>query len=215
MKLKTVSDYDERGNLVQRIGYGSNGTPLTEETYRYDDKDNVIESVWNGVRYTYAYKYNSSGQAVEAKKFGPDGTLKQSAKYTVDERGQRTESVSDLGTGEPEARHAWRYDAAGNMIEYSKFTADGRLVEKDVHTFKSKNMASQTLIYDANGNFTKTIYEYEGDHLRQQSSYTSDGRLLGRNTYKRDQKGFVVEDLQTNEKGEPVDRTTSEYEFYP
>ena len=35
---KFVGEYDRRGNLVRLVGYGSNGSPLTQETHKYDCK---------------------------------------------------------------------------------------------------------------------------------------------------------------------------------
>ena len=52
-KQKFVSDYDQRGNLIRRVGYGSDGSPLLQETYKYDDKDNMVEAVIGGKKYTY------------------------------------------------------------------------------------------------------------------------------------------------------------------
>ncbi len=215
-KEKFVSDYDRRGNLIRKVGYRANGNPFLEETYEYDDKDNVIESVVDGKKQTYAYKYNSDGQMLEARQFDSAGTLKQRTEYILDDRGQLNESIIYSGTGELKARYVSRRDAGGNVIEYSKHGADGSLLEKRVHRYQSKNIVMQTLIYGPTGNLTSRImYEYDGDRLIQRSTYEANGKLRRRNMYRRDQKGVVVEDLQTNEKGEPVDRATSEYELYP
>ena len=102
------------------------------------------------------------------------------------------------------------------MIEQSKFGANGNLLERQLHTYQGNNVVSQTLIYGPDENLTSRItYEYQGERLARKSTYGANGNLVRRNVYKRDQKGLVTEDLQANEKGELVDRTTSEYEFYP
>lgn len=186
-KQKFVSDYDQRGNLIRKVGYRANGTQFLEETYKYDDKDNVIEAVVDGKKQTYVYR--SDGQMLEARQFE---------------------------SGQLKAKHLSRRDAGDNVIEYSKYGVDGNLLERRLHTYKGKNVVMQTLVYGAGGNLASRVnYEYDGDRLSRQSTFGASGNLLRRNNYKRDQKGVVVEDLQTNERGEVVDRTTSEYEFYP
>jgi hypothetical protein len=211
-KQKFVSDYDRRGNLVRKVGYHSNGDQFLEETYQYDDKDNVIESVIDGKKQTYAYKYNSEGKTLEASRFDSAGTLERRTEYILDDAGRVSESLSYSGTGELQAKYVSKRDARGNVIEYSKH---GSLLEKRVHRYQRNDTLMLTSIYGPNGELTSRItYEYDGDRLIQQSTYEANGNLLRRNKYRRDQKGVVVEDLQTNEKGQPVDRTTSEYELY-
>jgi hypothetical protein len=189
-KQKFVSDYDQRGNLVRRLKYGADGSPLLQESYKYHDKDNLIEAVIGGKKRTYRYKHDGAGQVLEARQFDSDGRLKE-----------RTEV---------------RHDGSGNMIAQSKYGADGNLLQREFHTYQGNNTISQTLIYGPDGNLTFRItYEYEGDRLARKSTYGPNEKLLRRNVYKHDQKGLVIEDLQTNEKGELEDRTTSQYEFYP
>jgi antitoxin component YwqK of YwqJK toxin-antitoxin module len=189
-KQKFVSDYDQRGNLIRRVGYGSDGSPLLQETYKYDDKDNVVEAVIGGKKRTYSYRYTPEGHVLEARQFDSEGRLRERAEL--------------------------RHDGSGNMIEQSKFGANGNLFERQLNTYQRDNAVSQTLIYDPDGNLTSRItYEYESDRVARKSTYGPNGNLVRRNVYKRDQKGLVIEDLQTNEKGELVDRTTSEYEFHP
>jgi hypothetical protein len=216
MRRRIVSDYDRRGNLIRRIEFGPTGSPLSQESYKYDEKDNVIESVAGGKKQTYVYKYNSNGQVLEARQFDSDGMLKQRTEYVLDGAGQVIETISYLGTGQRNARSVSRRDADGNVVEYSRYGADGKLVERHLHTYQGKNTVRQTQVFGPGGELTSRItYEYDGDRLIRQTTYGTSGDLLRRNTYRRDQKGLVVEDLRTNGKGEPVDRTTLEYEFYP
>ncbi|HKG58450.1 MAG TPA: hypothetical protein VKB05_01635 [Pyrinomonadaceae bacterium] len=189
-KQKFVSDYDQRGNLVRRVGYGSDGSAILQESFKYDDKDNVIEAVIGGEKRTYSYRYSSKGQAMEARLFDSEGRLRERTEYVVDEAGRVVQSLFYRG-------------------------ADGNVVERHLHTYQSSDVLSQTLIQGPNGNLMSRItYEYEGDRLRRKSIYGPNGNLLRQSVYKRDQKGLVVEELGIDEKGQPLDRTMSEYEFY-
>lgn len=189
-KQKFVSDYDQRGNLVRRVGYGPDGAMRMQESYSYDDKDNLVEAVVNGKKRTYRYKFDDNGLVTEARQLDAEGKLKE-----------RTEL---------------RHDGSGNAIEESRYGPDGKQFERQLHTYQGSNAVRQTMIYGPGGNLTSRIaYDYLGDRLARKSTYDPNGNLLRRNVYKRDQKGLVIEDLQTNDKGELVDRTTSDYEFYP
>jgi len=188
-KQKFVSDYDQRGNLVLRVGYGPDGSLSLRESYKYDDKDNVIEAVVGGKKRTYSYKYNSNGVVLEARQFDSEGRLRERTEYVNDGEGRVVQSVS--------------------------YRADGSLIERHVHTYQGSNAVMQTLVYGPGGNPTSRItYEYEGDRLRRKSTYGPNGNLLSQNIYKRDHRGLVVEELLLDEKGESVDRTTSDYELY-
>lgn len=189
-KQKFVSDYDQRGNLVRRVGYGPDGATRMQESYSYDDKDNLVEAVVNGKKRTYRYKFDDNGLVTEARQLDAEGKLKE-----------RTEL---------------RHDGSGNAIEESRYGPDGKQFERQLHTYQGSNAVRQTMIYGPGGNLTSRIaYDYLGDRLVRKSTYDPNGNLRRRNVYKRDQKGLVIEDLQTNDKGELVDRTTSDYEFYP
>ena len=158
-----------------------------QESYKYDDKDNVIEAVIGGKKRTYSYRYNSNGQVVEARLFDSEGRLKERTEYVVDAAGRVVQALSYRG-------------------------AD--VFEKQLHTYQS-DAVIQSMIYGSNGNLTSRItYEYEGDRLRRKSIYGPNGNVLRQSIYKRDPKGLVVEELEIDEKGQPLDRTMSEYEFY-
>jgi len=188
-KQKFVSDYDQRGNLVRKVGYGPDGSTRVQESYSYDDKDNLVEAVVNGKKRTYSYKFDDNGQVIEARQFDAEGKLKE--------------------------RIELRHDGSGNVIEESRYGPDGKQLERQLHTYQDGNAVRQTMIYGPDGNLTSRIaYDYAGDRLARKSIYDPNGNLLRRNVYKRDPKGLVIEDLRTNDKGEVVDRTTSEYEFY-
>lgn len=188
-KQKFVSDYDQRGNLVRKVGYGPDGSTRVQESYSYDDKDNLVEAVVNGKKRTYSYKFDDNGQVIEVRQLDAEGKLKE-----------RTEL---------------RHDGSGNAIEESRYGPEGKQLERQLHTYQGGNAVRQTMIYGPDGNLTSRIaYDYAGDRLARKSIYDPNGNLLRRNVYKRDPKGLVIEDLRTNDKGEVVDRTTSEYEFY-
>lgn len=215
-KQRFVSEYDRRGNLIHTVGFDLNGSPILRKSYKYDDKDYPIETVIDGIRHTYAYKYDDNGRILETRQFDSAGTLRERTKYIIDDSGQVSETLFYTGTGQLSARHVLKRDDEGNVIEYLKFGPEGSLLEKQAQTYQGKNVVTQSLIFGPKGNVTsKIVYEYAGDRRTRQSTYDANGNLLRQNVFRRDPQGLVLEELQINEKGETVDRTTSEYEFYP
>ena len=189
-KRKTVSEFDRHANLLRRTVYGADEAQVSQEIFKYDDKDNVSESRLNGTKQTYAYKYDANDRLLEARQFDSDGKLQQRTEYLLNDNGQVTSSTSYAATGE--------------------------LKERRSYTYLNKNLPAQMLIQGPSGDIVSRItYEYSGDRLLRQSVYGPAGNLLRRHTYKHDQKGLVIGELQSNEKGEPLDRTTFEYEFHP
>jgi hypothetical protein len=89
---KFVSEFDRRGNLVRRAGYGSAGAaPLLEYRYTYDDKNRPIESRWDSQKSTATYKYNERGLAIEASLFDTNGALTERRVFTLNDLGKVTE----------------------------------------------------------------------------------------------------------------------------
>jgi len=206
------SEYDSRGNLTKRVGYGTAGNPLLQWTYSYDDKDNVVANSWDGGAVTVEYKYDTAGHPIKQTIFNADHTVKEQHVFTLNDKGKILEDAYADG------RHTFKYDAAGNVSEWAEFKTDGSLVEKKKHTYNDKGDATETVVYDSGDRpSSKTVYLYDStEHNTERDEYGADGKtLISRETFKRDPKGFVAEDSQFNSKGDCTQVTKMTYEFYP
>ena len=213
---KFTSDYDNRGNLVKRIGYDSKGSPALQWAYTYDSKNRVVASDWGRGNQTVSWTYDNAGHAKASKVFDK-GDLQGSHTFVLNPQGKVVEDNFYDANGGLSEIHKFKYDSTGNMVEYSEIKPDGSLISKKAHTFNSTGDATQTVVYGSDGRVaSKTIYKYgEGRHLMEETEYSADGSLKSRHTKKRDAGGFVTEDVESNGSGQTVTVTKSEYEFYP
>jgi hypothetical protein len=215
---KFTSEFDNRGNLVKRIGYdGQTGLALVEWRYKYDSRDHTIEAVSNGSTQTASYKYDNAGHLLESKVFDAGGNLQRRQVFILNAQGKEIEDKWYDGSGNFTETHNSKYDSLGNLVEYSETKADGSLISKKVHTFNAAGNATQILVYGADGRLSsKTIYKYDaGEHQVERASYAGDGTLQTRHILKRDAKGFEVEDAESNSNGQTVTVTKSAHELYP
>lgn len=214
--FKFTHEFDRRGNVVLIVGYGSDGAPLLREGYKYDEYDNVIESFKNDKQFSFKLKYDSKGNLIERRQFDQNGVLQQTTHYTVNQRGEVHKSAWHNARGELEGRSETKYSPNGSVLEHTIYKADGTLSAKHVHTYHRPNAVSQSLAYGADGRLARRIvYEYDGERLKQKTTFLPEQNQLYRNTYKRNSEGFVIEDLESDDKGASASITRSTYEFYP
>jgi hypothetical protein len=116
--------YDEKGNLIEKIGYKSNSSRLiSKETYKYDAKENEIElkeyNSGGGLEGYEIYKYDEKGNKIEADYFSSGGNLSNISKYKYDEKGNETEY--DIYNKDHDmrinSRNKYVYDKYGNWIK--------------------------------------------------------------------------------------------------
>ena len=161
---KVIKSYDEKGNVsftnVQELN--SKGFPLVERgliddgfesfknTYKYDEKGNVIEKVMlqgGNLFLKVVYSYNKKERTIEEKNYNIKNTLDQTIITKNDKTGKRIEVSSYAGNGTLEERYTFKYDKYGNEIEQNAFSPDGKLLEKKTYTYefdKRKNWTKKS-----------------------------------------------------------------------
>ena len=118
----------------------------SKETYKYDDKGNLIEwyyyELHDGLAATY--KYDAKGNLIEEISYSHAGVGNTTYKY--DAKGNKIEENSYF-IGLLDRKYTMKYDAKGNLIEGNSYEADGSLDYK--YTFKYE--------FDEKGNWIKRI----------------------------------------------------------
>jgi hypothetical protein len=80
--------YDEKGQLVERLGYRGNGVFLMKYTFKYDDKGNKTEWIHGGsdssILGRVVYKYNEKNNLIEETEYGIDNKLKATYTYSYE-----------------------------------------------------------------------------------------------------------------------------------
>lgn len=104
----TKTMYNETGNMIEYKSY-VNGELDIKKTYKYDDKDSIIE-----------YKY-----------YDEDGTLNGKTTYKYDEKGNKIKE-GIYYKSELSWMYDYVYDDNGNQIEWSSHTKNGELSFREI-----------------------------------------------------------------------------------
>ena len=127
---KEIYKYDDKGNLIEQIGYSSNGDETTRSLFVYDQKNNKVEEA--------SYKQNT----LEEKRF---------FKYNNENR--KIKELVNLPNSKYELVFYFQYDNNGNELSSEgvlNMNLENRILRKDSYKY----------IYDDKGNWIeKIIYE--------------------------------------------------------
>jgi YD repeat-containing protein len=80
------------------------------------------------LRETIRYELDEAGRFSSGEISGPDGRLRFKSRYKYDDAGHLLEETQSAGDGTLLHKIAYSYDASGKQIGYSVFDASGKLV---------------------------------------------------------------------------------------
>jgi len=89
--------YDDKGILIEKIRYRSDGSLYDKDSYKYDDQENCIEIITyeysEGLSYKRSFKYDDKGNTVEQYHYYSDGSLSMKWIFRYDEQGNCIEVI--------------------------------------------------------------------------------------------------------------------------
>ena len=133
---KDVYKFNLRGDVVEMIGYNSDGSLMGKILHKYDSQGNMIEEAsYNGdgsLREKSLYKYDSQGNKIEEARYNGDGSLDYKYLYKYDSQGNKIECISYYDDGSLCEKILYKYDSQGNMIE--KIRCNGEIMKPDSKT---------------------------------------------------------------------------------
>lgn len=148
------------------------------------------------------------------EKFGEPqkGSLidKNSHKYNL--TGNEIEFVTYGSDGKIESNHTTKYDNKGNKIEVKDYDMPLESNETITYKYDSKN----NLIEEVSSNDKKTVYKYNSQNRLIDKSefnkYINGFKLVGKDTYKYDEKGNQIEFNSYNGDGSLRSKTLTKYD---
>ena len=164
LMLKTITIYNDTGNMASFITYSPGGIILSRT----------------------AYSYNDSGKLIEEKRFKADGSLNVKTTCGYDEKGNKTEEDNYDAGGTLFLKVINRYDGKGNRIIKDSYNEFGSLFLKCNSKFDDEGHEIQAKEFDSHQSlkFT-TTFEYEQDD--------ENGNWLKRTTLKNDDPATITE----------------------
>jgi len=191
LQLKSISEFDSKGNKTVESSYKADGSLIYKWTYTHDEHGNETSYTAEnkrGITTTkYSYKLDSTGKVSEMYIFKSDGSLVSKNRRKYDDKGNEIESDSYDNSGPQGAKSTFVYDDKGNLTVSTNYNSSGVI---EVRTIFSS--------YDANGSFNEETFKspiFNYHHL-----------------YKHDDKGNMTEMKVLNKDGSVVD-FTYQYEY--
>ena len=197
---KEVSVYDSKKRLTEKTCYEGDGDFFQKETFLYNDKGWLIEeraiSVEQPKDSKLTYKYNSKGQLIERNLFYSNQLIK-TVYYEYNEYGL-LEFKHGIDDFDVPYKISYEYDQDGNFVQEhipqsyafsGRFNYDesGRVIEK--FSIKEGKRIKDYFSYDEKG----FIFESRTFELRQVDSDEWIEEIYGRQTYKYDDRGNLIE----------------------
>jgi YD repeat-containing protein len=166
---KTISKYDNKGNVVQETVYSSDGTPSEKYTYQYDANGNKIEEnhLTNSMDFSRnlipfgnsekkTFKYDEKGNLVVEIWYNSAGGTDRKYTYQYDDKGNkidgnRIEEKQAMNGAASTYKYIYKYDDKGNEIEETAYI-NKKVLYKTTYIIEKKNREPKMIYVDDKGN---------------------------------------------------------------
>ena len=136
-RWSSLTEYDERGNVVVRTTFDHRGAIQSRQVHSRDEQGNPVTTLYGRDGKLVSRHVSQADGPDGAGRFalavhGPSGeTTKHSIRRRVIDGRLAEQDVYDE-RGALTQRNVYTYDAAGRQVETAYYTPDGRLREKNV-----------------------------------------------------------------------------------
>ena len=210
--------YDNKGNLIEKTRYESDGGIDKRWVFDYNTRGDMIKKTRyddNGsLKEKWVYAYDARGKMTEKTQYESDGSIDEKWVYTYNDKGHMTEDTHYTGKGSLCKKWVYAYDEGGSVIEASKYDKNGSLKDKWVYAHDNKGNVTEKIQYDDYGRFDeKTIYAYDKEeNLIERTEYDNDNDG-DKWIYVHDDKGNVTDKTMYDKNGSLKDKRVYAYEF--
>ena len=183
-----ITTYDNKGNIIEKKCFNSDGSIMKKLTFDYNDKGNIIKlNIYKNENdeYTETYKYDENTNQIEKKCYKSDGSFMRKISIKYDDKGNKIEEVYEA-KGDT-SNDIYKYDDKGNNIE-SGFLSNGTFILEFAYT------------YDEIGK------------IKEKKCYNNDGILFIVENYKYDINSMIIEKIVVENDEKAI--TTYKYDFY-
>jgi len=211
IKSKTISEFNEKGNLIAYHKFTLTFSKIfpSTEIYIYDDYENKLEHqfYFNGdLNYKYTYTYNN-GNLVEYNNYSSDGTLNKRGSFINNEEGKVVESLFFDRIRGWNRKNIFNYDENTYIDELKRNPLIDCLENKSTHKYDDRGNAIEIWVYDPDGNLSNIhVYKYDlvGNKI-QYSIYAPDLEETYNSDFVYDADGNEISGSEREKKGD--DRT--------
>ncbi len=186
--------YDKRGHKIDNTAYDAAGMVHDRTTYKYNDKDSLIEQgnyeIGNELDNKIIITYNNAGRKIKEVKIkeedeerGNDENAEKKL-YSYDDRGNRVEEKVMNREGKVSYIYQWKYDAANNKTEEVRKSGE-REEWKFLYAYNGFNkLEKEEHIYPYPNSHSTVIMHYDKDHhLTEQTTFDYKNHPVQKNLY--------------------------------
>jgi hypothetical protein len=195
-KIRSVSKFDEKGNLTESTSCDSSQDLLMKHIYKYDDKNNLLEETDYNPEFISKRinTYDSYGNKSESSIFNANDILQYKQKFMYDDRNMLIEILSLNADDTLQGRQIFKYDDFGKLTEeisfdnngdfgfgaMYKYDGNGNKIEKlERNTFSNAYKTSEQYKYDDKRNLTELIFFMNGEyHYKIVYEYDKNGLMI-------------------------------------
>jgi YD repeat-containing protein len=97
------------------------------------------------------YKFENAEHKAVATTSDPDGKVRETIRYELDEAGRFSSGEISGSDGRLRFKSRYKYDNAGHLLEETQSAADGALLHKIVYSYDASGKQTGYSVFDASG----------------------------------------------------------------
>jgi hypothetical protein len=97
------------------------------------------------------YKFDNAQHKAVATTTDPDGKLRETIRYELDDAGRFSSGEISGPDGRLRFKSRYKYDDAGHLLEETQSAADGTLLHKIVYSYDASGKQTGYSVFDASG----------------------------------------------------------------
>lgn len=210
--------FDEKGNFIEKKSKRTGDSIVHFQIYRYDTAEHLLLDSSNEYKdHSWdIYLYDLKGNQIERlEHYSDSGKTKIGITeiYKVDEKGNKIEEDCYWGNKDSLNYKAYiKNNERGQELEKVYYDEKGKLHTKVVRVYDDKGNQLEFQIYNCDTLKNKYTWKWDNrDNEIESCNYKKDGKLASKDTWKYDDKGFMIEDDYI---GTASSRITRHFTYY-
>ena len=145
--------------------------------------------------------YDENGNVTERAKYSPQGESESMVKMKYDARGNKTEELHFISEDEISEKKTFKYDEKNMLAAEYLHYLDGSF-DTTIYVYDKKNTLLETRTADSENQLElRKEYRYNNELLSEIISFDADENIIGKEIYKHDDKGNILEKTMIYEDG--------------
>ncbi len=120
-----VTQFDDRGNMLEQARYDGNGSLKSRFTWAYNNNGDIVEEAWynasDSLTRKKTYLYNDKGQLLEDRRWEEGDSLAWRNTYLYDEQGNQEQQITFYPDSSIYNKVIYKYDDKGHKLEEVKY----------------------------------------------------------------------------------------------